>query len=96
VDLAVHGAVLALTGDPAGGHALLDQEIRRRPTDPNAAALLILTQTLEHDWEAVLVTLHGPLAPAVPQAVMDRAAAEAQGTGRADVAGRIAALHRPV
>jgi Zn-dependent protease len=95
VDLAVHGAVLALTGDPAGGHALLDQEIRRRPTDPNAVALLILTQTLEHDWDAVLVTLHGPLAPAVPQAVMDRAVAEAQGTGRGDVAGRIAALHRP-
>ena len=95
VDLAVHGAVLALTGDPAGGHALIDQEVRRRPTDPNAVALLILTQTLEHDWDAVLATLHGPLAAAVPQAVMDRAVAEAQGTGREDVAGRITALHRP-
>lgn len=95
VDLAVHGAVLALTGDREGGHALLDQEIRRRPGDANAVALLLLTQVLEHDWDAVLVTLHGPLGPTVPEAVIERAVLEARETGGEDVAGRIAAHHRP-
>lgn len=95
VDLVVHGAVLALTGDRDGGHALLTQEVGRRPGDPDAAALLLLTQTLEHDWDGVLATLHGPHGPAVPPAVVDRAVAEAHGIGRDDVAGRITARHRP-
>lgn len=95
VDLAVHGAVLALTGDRDGGHALLDQEVQRRPADANVLALLLLTQTLEHDWDAVLATVHGPLGGAVPQAVVERAVLEAQGTGREDVAGRLTARHRP-
>jgi stage IV sporulation protein FB len=96
VDLAVHGAVLALTGDPRQGHALLAQEIERRPGDPNPAALLVLTQALEHDWDAVVSTLQGPIGPSVPPAVNDRAIAEARGTGREDVAGRLQLLgHRP-
>jgi hypothetical protein len=95
VDLAVHGAVLALTGDRDGGHALLAQEVQRRPGDANAVALLLLTQALEHDWDAVLATLDGPLGPCAPETVVARAIAEAQGTGREDVAGRLMTRRRP-
>lgn len=92
VDLAVHGAVLALTGDPEQGQALLAQEAQRRPGDPNVAALIVLTQALQHDWDAVVATLQGPMAPTVPGAVVERAAAEARGVGREDVAGRLTVL----
>jgi Zn-dependent protease len=92
VDLAVHGAVLALTGDPAQGHALITQEMQRRPGDSNAAALLILTLALEHDWDGLVATLLGPIGPIVPRAVIDRAVEEARGTGREDVAGRLTLL----
>lgn len=93
VDLAVHGAVLALTGDRAGGHALLAQELQQHPGDGNVVALLVLTQTLEHDWDALLATLHGPLGSVVPEAVVERAIIEASGVGREDVAGRLTARH---
>ncbi len=92
VDPAVHGAVLALTGDPAQGHALLAQEITRRPGDANVAAMLMLTLTLQHDWDAVITTLQGPVGVAVPDAVTQRAIEEARGTGREDAAGRITLL----
>jgi Zn-dependent protease len=92
MDLAIHGAVLALTGDPVQGHALISQEIQRRPGDPNAAALLVLTATLEHDWDGLVATLQGPVGPSVPRAVIDRAVEEARGTGREDVAGRLTLL----
>ena len=92
VDLAVHGAVLALTGDPTQGHALLTQELQRRPGDPNVVALLILTLTLEHDWDGLVAVLQGPAGPSVPRQVIDRAVAEARGIGREDVAGRLTLL----
>jgi Zn-dependent protease len=92
VDLAVHGAVLALTGDPDQGHALLAQEMQRRPGDPNAAALMVLTLTLEHDWDGLVTTLQGPIAPSIPQPVIERSIEEARATGREDVAGRLTLL----
>jgi stage IV sporulation protein FB len=92
VDLAVHGAVLALTGDKAQGHALLNQELQRRPGDPNAAALLFLTLALEHDWDGLVSALQSPVGRSVPTPVLDRAIEEAQGTGREDVAGRLRLL----
>jgi hypothetical protein len=92
VDLSVHGAVLALTGDAAQGHALITQEMQRRPGDPNAAALLILTLALEHDWDGLMTTLQGPIGQSVPRPVIDRAIEEARGTGREDVAGRLTLL----
>jgi hypothetical protein len=95
VDLAVHGAVLALTGDRDGGYALLAQEAQLRPADTNAMALLLLTQALEHDWDAVLATVHGPRASSVPDVVVERAISEAQRTGREDVAGQLTARRRP-
>jgi Zn-dependent protease len=92
VDLAVHGAVLSLTGDPVQGQALIQQELQRRPGDPNAVALMVLTQTLQHDWDGLVGTLQGPLGPIVPRPVIDRAVQEARGTGREDVAGRLSLL----
>jgi hypothetical protein len=92
VDLAVHGAVLALTGDPVQGHALIAQEVQRRPGDPNAVALQVLTLTLEHDWDGLVTVLQGPTGPSVPRSVIDRAVQEARGTGREDVAGRLTLL----
>lgn len=92
IDLALHAAVLSLTGDPVQGHALLEQEVSRRPGDPNLAAILALTQALEHDWDALIHTLQGPYGPLIPPPVLDRTMVEARATGREDVAGRIAFL----
>jgi Zn-dependent protease len=92
IDLALHGAVLTLTGDPQQGHALLEQEVAQRPGDPNLAAILTLTQALEHDWDALIHTLQGPLGPLIPPPVLDRAMEEARATGRQDVANRLAYL----
>ncbi|HEY6798356.1 MAG TPA: hypothetical protein VI248_27060 [Kineosporiaceae bacterium] len=92
VDLAVHGAVMATTGQPEQGHALLAQEVVRRPGDPNVVALVVLAHSLQHDWVAVEADLVGPLAPAVPLPVVERVIQEAAATGRQDVAERLAAL----
>ncbi|GAA3631081.1 hypothetical protein GCM10022223_56330 [Kineosporia mesophila] len=95
IDLALHGAVLSLTGDAPQGHALLEQETQRRPGDPNIAAILALTQALEHDWDALIHTMQGPLGPLIPPPVLDRAVVEARATGRDDVAGRLTFLRTP-
>lgn len=92
VDPAVHGAVLALTGDPEQGHALLAQEIARRPGDPNVAAMLLLTLTLQHDWDGAIAALQSPVGHTVPRAVVERAIEEARATDREDVARRIELL----
>ncbi|MBT0767571.1 hypothetical protein KIH74_01460 [Kineosporia sp. J2-2] len=92
IDLALHGAVLSLTGDPQQGHALLEQEVARRPNDPNMAAVLALTQALEHNWDALVHTMQGPLGPLIPPPVHERAMLEARATGREDVAGRLSHL----
>jgi len=92
VDLALHGAVLALTGDPGQGRALLAQEVARRPGDSDAAALQLLTMALQHDWDAVVATLQGPTGRIVPRPVVERAIKEARGTGREDVANRLTLL----
>jgi Zn-dependent protease len=96
VDLAVHGAVLALTGDPQQGRALLDQELRRRPDDQDPAALLTLTLVLAGDWDGLVDALRepdgvlwGPDGIRVPGAVLDRALAEAGRVDRGDVVDRI-------
>jgi Zn-dependent protease len=95
IDLAVHGAVMALTGEPAQGFALLHQELARRPADPNVAALLVLARALGHDWEGLDAELRGPAGALVPATVLERAAQEAVSVGRADVAQRLSALRPP-
>jgi Zn-dependent protease len=95
VDLAVHGAVLAVTDQPDQGQALLEQERARRPDDANVVALLVLTHALRHDWEAVVRDLRASYAPLVPLAVVERAMQEATAAGRPDVAARLEAMPRP-
>jgi Zn-dependent protease len=95
VDLAVHGAVLATTDQPAQGLALLGQELARRPDDGNVVALLVLAHTLRHDWDAVVADLQSPYAGLIPLGLVDRALQEATASGREDVAARLSALPRP-
>ena len=95
IDLAVHGAVMALTGEPAQGFALLHQELARRPADPNVAALLVLARALGHDWDGLDAELRGPAGALVPATVLARAAQEATSVGRADVASRISVPRPP-
>jgi Zn-dependent protease len=95
VDLAVHGAVLAATDQPAQGEALLRQELGRRPDDTNVVALLVLAHTLRHDWDAVVADLQSTIAPMIPLAVVERAIQEATAAGRPDVAARLGAMPRP-
>jgi Zn-dependent protease len=91
LDLAVHGAVMALTGQPDQGFALLHQEFERRPGDPNVAALLVLGRALGHDWAGLDAELRGPAGAVVPGSVLQRAAQEAISAGCPDVAERITA-----
>jgi len=91
-DLAIHGAVLASTGDAAQGLALLNQEAERRPQDENVASLLALTHALRQDWAALGAQLQGPGGAVVPDVVVSRCAELAAGHGRDDVAGHLAAL----
>jgi Zn-dependent protease len=93
-DLALHGAVLALSGDPQQGHALLEQEAQRRPGDRDVAALFALTYGLEHDWDKLVAYLQSPTGPSVPPPVVQRVIEEARGTGREDVAGRLTLITR--
>jgi hypothetical protein len=89
VDLAVHGAVLAVTTDRDQGLALLLQEVQRRPEDGNAMALLVLAHTLLHEWDAVVALANGPYATVIPSAVLTRARQEALSTGDPTAAQRI-------
>lgn len=92
VDPAIHGAVLALTGEREQGLAVLEQELNRRPHDAAPAALLTLTLALAHDWDRLIAVLQGPVAARVPRPLVDRAIEEARGVGREDVAGRLTVL----
>jgi Zn-dependent protease len=80
-DLAVHGAVLATTGQREQGMALLHQEWARRPNDPDVTALLALAHLLLGEWRDLARLLTGPSASFVPPALVARAvgAARAQG-----------------
>ena len=81
VDLAVHGAVLATTGQRDQGLALLQQEWARRPGDPDVTALLALAHLLLGEWRDIARLLSGPSASAVPPALVARAIATARAQG---------------
>ena len=91
-DLAVHGAVLASTGDVAQGMALLQQETARRPQDENVAALLALTHALRQDWTGLAAQLQGPGGALVPDVIVGRAAELAAAHGRGDIAAYLGTL----
>ena len=80
-DLAVHGAVLATTGQRDQGLALLQQEWARRAGDPSVTALLALTHLLLGEWRDIARLLTGPSASAVPPALVARAVATARAQG---------------
>jgi Zn-dependent protease len=81
VDLAVHGAVLATTGQRDQGLALLHQEWARRPGDPDVTALLALAHLMLGEWRDIARLLTGPSASAVPPALVARAIATARAQG---------------
>jgi Zn-dependent protease len=80
-DLAVHGAVLATTGQRDQGLALLQQEWARRPGDPDVTALLALVHLLLGEWRDIARLLTGPSASAVPPALVTRAIVSARAQG---------------
>lgn len=84
-DLAIHGAVLATTGEVDQGFALLHQELARRPDDADVAALLALAHLLRRDWARLVAFLLGPYGSNVPEVVVDKVRRVAARDGREDV-----------
>lgn len=80
-DLALHGAVLATTGQREQGFALLQQEWARRPGDGHVVALLALAHLLLGEYRDIGRLLTGPSASAVPPPIVARAIAGARAAG---------------
>lgn len=80
-DLALHGAVLATTGQREQGFALLHQEWARRPGEPHVTALIALAHLQLGEWRDIARLLTGPSAAAVPPAIVSRAVSEARARG---------------
>ncbi|HVN12726.1 MAG TPA: hypothetical protein VMT69_11580 [Kineosporiaceae bacterium] len=80
-DLALHGAVLATTGQREQGFALLYQEWARRPGDAHVTALIALSHLLLGEYRDIARLLTGPSAAAVPPAIVARAIASARAAG---------------
>ena len=80
-DLALHGAVLATTGQREQGFALLYQEWARRPDNRHVTALIALAHLLLGEWRDIARLLTGPSASAVPPALVARAVAAARASG---------------
>lgn len=80
-DLALHGAVLATTGQREQGFALLHQEWARRPGDAHVTALIALAHLLLGEYRDIARLLTGPSAAAVPPAIVARAIASARAAG---------------
>jgi Zn-dependent protease len=81
VDLALHGAVLATTGEREQGFALLYQEWARRGGDAHVTGLIALTHLLLGEWRDMARLLTGPSAATVPVPVVVRAIASARAAG---------------
>jgi stage IV sporulation protein FB len=85
-DLALHGAVLATTGQREQGFALLYQEWARRPGDGHVTALIALAHLLLGEWRDIARLLTGPSASSVPPAIVARAIATARASGDEEAA----------
>ena len=88
-DLALHGAVLATTGQREQGFALLYQEWSRRGGDEHVTGLIALAHLLLGEWHDIARLLTGPSAAAVPVPIVVRAAATARAGGDEDGARRM-------
>jgi Zn-dependent protease len=81
-DLALHGAVLAVTGQREQGFALLHQEWSRRHGDGHVTALIALAHLLLGEWRDLARLLTGPSAGVVPLPIVERAIGDARGSGQ--------------
>jgi hypothetical protein len=93
-DLALHGAVLATTGEREQGFALLYQEWSRRGGDAHVTGLIALAHLLLGEWRDIARLLTGPSATAVPVPVVLRAVAAARAAGDEAAAADIEATAR--
>ena len=94
VDLALHGAVLATTGQREQGFALLYQEWARRGGDAHVTGLIALTHLLLAEWRDIARLLTGPSAATVPVPIVVRAVASARAAGDEAAAADIEAAGR--
>ncbi len=90
-DLALHGAVLATTGQREQGFALLYQEWSRRSGDAHVTALIALTHLVLAEWRDLTRLLTGPSAALVPVPIVVRAIDSARAAGRPEAAGELEA-----
>lgn len=88
-DLALHGAVLATTGEREQGFALLYQEWSRREGDQHVTGLIALSHLLLGEWQDIARLLTGPSAAMVPVPIVVRAIFTARASGDEDSARRI-------
>jgi hypothetical protein len=88
-DLALHGAVLATTGQREQGFALLYQEWSRRGGDQHVTSLIALAHLLLGEWHDIARLLTGPSAALVPVPLVVRAIATARASGDEDSARRM-------
>ena len=88
-DLALHGAVLATTGEREQGFALLYQEWSRRGGDQHVTGLIALSHLLLGEWQDIARLLTGPSAALVPVPIVVRAISTARASGDEDGARRI-------
>ncbi len=94
VDLALHGAVLATTGQREQGFALLYQEWARRGGDAHVTGLIALTHLLLGEWRDIARLLTGPSAATVPVPLVVRAVGAARAAGDEAAAADIEAAGR--
>ena len=88
-DLALHGAVLATTGEREQGFALLYQEWSRREGDQHVTGLIALSHLLLGEWQDIARLLTGPSAAMVPVPIVVRAIFTARASGDEESARRI-------
>ncbi len=93
-DLALHGAVLAATGQREQGFALLYQEWDRRHGDAHVTALIALTHLVLGEWRDLARLLTGPSASVVPLPIVERAISAARAGGQDAAAADIEAAAR--
>lgn len=73
IDLAVHGMVMAVSGDRDQGMALLVQEVQRRPGDPVPVRALALAHVALEEFDQFGALLAGPYGRSIPPDFVARA-----------------------
>lgn len=89
VDLAIHGLVMAVSGEREQGVQLLLQEIRRRPGDPLPVRALALAHVALDEFDQFGALLSGAYGRAIPPDLVARAQVVAMQSEQDDVAARL-------